>query len=118
LVVSGEVKTSQTVLALQSGNNFVSSVYPVGSTFGNSNLSLSLAPSTDGDTAAADTILVPNPDGSYTTCFYYNDGTTQTWYDLDFNVVDTTPLTSGFVIQNKGIAKNSTISSPSFYSSL
>lgn len=115
IVITGEVKTTKTNISLASGNNFVGSVYPAGATFGNSGLSASLAPSTDGDTAAADTVLLPQADGSYLTCFYYDDGSTQSWFDLDFNDITNEPLTPGLVIQNKGNAKNATITPPAAY---
>lgn len=115
IVISGEVKTSKTNLYLGAGNNFVGSVYPAGSTFGNSGLSASLSPSTDGDTAAADTVLLPQADGSYLTCFYYDDGSTQAWYDLDFNDLSNVSLTPGVVIQNKGDAKNAIVTPPTSY---
>ncbi len=115
IVISGEVKTTKTNLALAAGNNFVGSVYPAGSTFGNSGLSLSLSPSTDGDTAVADTVLLPQSDGSYRTCFYFDDGATQSWYDLDFNDLTNVPLTPGLVIQNKGASKNAVLTPPTSY---
>jgi len=78
-----------------------------------------LTASPDGDLTNADLVLVQKPDGSYTTCFYFNDGAgTQGWFDDAFNDASPVVVNTGLLIFNKSTAKPFTISVPSSYSSL
>jgi hypothetical protein len=113
LVVSGTVKTKPTGGVLAGGGfNYLSSVAPAGSTLASSGLSSFITPSTDGDFTTVDNVLIQKPDGSYVTHYYFDDGTTTGWFDDGGNSTDTEPLTGGFLLQNRGVAKPYTIAAP------
>lgn len=117
LVVDGEIKTTPTSGVLGAGFNYLNGVAPAGLTLGNSNLQAFLTASPDGDLSACDTVLLPSG-GAYTTCYYFNDGSTTGWYDDANNAAETLDITSGFLIYNVGGAKPYTLSVPAGYSSL
>lgn len=118
LVISGEVKTQPTSGVLSSGFNYLSGVAPTGLTLANSGLNNFITNSADGDLSTADTVLLPTTSGSYTTCYYFNDGTTTGWFTDANDPADNLPISSGIIIQNIGSVKPYTISVPSTYSTL
>lgn len=104
LVVSGEVKLTPTSFVISGGNNFVGGVYPVGSTLSTSGLKDSVAADADGSPPFADQVLVQQPNGSYITYFYYNDGSFEQWYDLGFGDGTNVDISGGFVLQSDTVA--------------
>lgn len=119
LVVSGEVKIKPTSGILNNGYNYVGGASPAGLTVQGTGLQAFLTPSTDGDLANADLLLLQKPDGTYTTCFYFNDGAgTQGWFDDGFADASALPVNTGVLILNKGAAKPFTMSVPASFSSL
>ena len=121
LVISGELKTVPTKGALVSGYNYLSSVAPAGTglTLATSGLKNFITASSDGDPTTVDNVLLAKTDGSYTTCYYFDDGAGTTgWYDAGGAVADDFVLTSGFLIYNVGATKPLTVAVPSSYSTL
>lgn len=119
LVVSGEVKTTETDGVLSSGFNYMSSVAPVSLTLGTSGLENFLSSSPDGDFSLVDNVLIPLPSGAFKTCYYFDDGAgTVGWFDADGLDASGEAMTSGFLIQNRGVAKPFSIDVPASYSSL
>ncbi len=100
LVITGEVKTTPTVLRVIPGNTFVGAVNPAATTLGNSGLSDFLVPD-DGVNVDFDKILIQQSNGSYNTYNYYDDGSFQAWYDANFNEAEDVSLGSALVIQSK-----------------
>ena len=96
LVVTGEVKTSKTVFQVPSSLSFIyaSSIYPAGITLGDSGLSNYVLASSDFNVDACDLVWVPQDDGSYLQCLYYDDGSLQGWYDVASNPQDDLSLTT------------------------
>ena len=120
LTVDGEVKKVSTKSVLVPGFNFVGSVSPAGLTLANSGLQNSLTISVSEETTPlADLVLKQNPDGSYRSVYYFNDGAGTTgWFDLAGDPADDLALDTGFLIQNLGATKPYEISAPSFYTTL
>jgi hypothetical protein len=113
LVVSGEVKVDGTNGILTNGFNYLSSVAPAGMTLASSGLSSSVLASPDGDFTVVDNVLIQNPDGSYATHYYIDDGGGTTgWFDDGGNSTDTTPLDGGFLLLNVGGTKPYSIAAP------
>jgi hypothetical protein len=115
LVISGEVKVTATKGMLINGYNFVSPVAPVGLTLDNSNLKDFLVASPDGDLGAptVDNVLIPQPNGSFITCYYFNDGAGTTgWFQSNNDPAGSLALEGGFIILNKGATKPYTLSLP------
>ena len=117
LVVSGEVKTVPTSGVVAPGWNFLSGVAPAGLTLGNSGLKNFLS-STDGDYLTVDNIYIPNPDGSFTIAYYYDDGSEAEWYTADGEPAADLQLNGGFLIFSRSSTKNYTLNVPTSYSSL
>jgi hypothetical protein len=118
LVVTGEVKTTPTSTAINSGYNFLGQVVPTGISLADSQLSNVVSKATGEDLSQVDFVLKQNADGSYLTAYYFDSPDAQGWFDLEGNQVDGLILDSGFLIQNKGAAKLSTVAVPASYSSL
>jgi hypothetical protein len=121
LVISGEIKTTPTKSVLASGYNFLGSVSPVGLTLGSSQLSSFLTIATNEEEAAsiADIVLQQQESGSYRSAYYFDDGAgTAGWFDSEGNTAEDMVLDSGFLIQNKGLAKSFTVAVPAAYSTL
>lgn len=121
LVVTGSVKTQSTVLALQTGFNFVSVTFPVGATLGNSGLADNLAPGTN--SGSADVVWIPNGNGGYEKYFYSPGGGlgggSAGWKSVSgAENPENTPLTSGMIIRRRGAATNSKLTPPSSYGDL
>lgn len=134
LVISGSVKTTPTTVVLASQFNYLSTLYPVGSTisslFDDPANPGTIRPGTlDGaaGAGAADLILVP--DGAGFRTFYYNTGTfvsAASWKEVvngaDQDVVSADISLDGassFVIQNRGdVNQPVAVGAPDFYSTL
>lgn len=118
LVVDGEVKKVATAGVLGAGFNYLGGVSPVGSTLGNSGLSAYLTASADGDLTTCDTVLLPSG-GTYTTCYYFDDGAGTTgWFDDANNPAEAFEITPGFLILNVGGSAPYSLAVPSAYGSL
>ncbi|MFZ9937455.1 MAG: hypothetical protein ACO3JG_10420 [Luteolibacter sp.] len=119
LTITGEVKTAPTSGVLNPGWNYVGGAAPAGLTVDGTGLKSFLTPTPDGDLTNADTLLLPNPDGTYKTLFYVNDGAgTEGWFDDGFNEASAVPFDSGVLIFNKGSQKGFTIGVPDSFSGL
>lgn len=135
LVVSGSVKTTPTTMVLNNQFNYLSTIYPVGSTlstlFDDPANPGTIRPGTlDGSAGAgaADLILVPDGAGFFT--YYYNTGGfggagagwKQVVAGADQDIDSTTvslDSSSAFVIQNRGDSGQTVAANaPDFYSSL
>lgn len=113
LVVSGEVKTTATGGVLAAGFNYLNGVVPAGLTLGSSGLSAYVSASADGDFTLVDNLLIQNVDGSYTTNYYFDDGSGTTgWFDTDGNPADASALDGGFLLNNVGATKPYVITAP------
>lgn len=126
LVVSGEVKKTNTTYGLPAGFNYLSSVYPVGATLASSYGAANTAGFTAGNfgPSGADQIWVPNGSGDFNRYYYdgFNPNTfVASWSEVAApnNAVDpaTVSLTSGIVIVAASPV-NAAASAPAFYSSL
>ena len=123
LVVTGSVKTTPTTLGLTTQFNYVSSVYPAGSTLENSNLSAQLTGSAA--EAGADLVSLPDGAGGFDTYFFFSGGfggagagwreSGQTSGTIDATLVELTP---GMIITNRGEDQNADTIPPSFYANL
>lgn len=115
LVVTGNVKTINTVVALSPGFNPISIIAPVGSTLQNLGLDKSLQAGVI--STLADIVWVPNASGSYDRYYLH---TTNVWRDATTNadVASDVVLPKGIFIQRKGVAQNINITPPSGYSNL
>ena len=123
LIVAGEVKTTETSYALTTQFNYVSSIYPAGSTLTNSGLENTLTGSASA--AGADLVSLPDGLGSFNTYFFNPGGfgAAATWseitasgnVDVDGDAIELTP---GMIITNRGDAQNATTFAPDFFSNL
>ena len=124
LDVVGEIKLTNTLLSVTDTFNYFSSVYPIGETLANSNLSVSLQA---GTAATADLIWIQDGSGNYRT-YFLSDGTSQLtagWRlanadpgleDVDQSEVE---LSAGFIIQRRAPAPyNTLLTPPDYYGSL
>ncbi len=119
LVVSGEVKKVGTNGVLSPGFNYLGGVAPVGLTLGNSGLQNFITPTPDGDFSVVDNVLIPLPTGAFQTTYYVNDGAgTEGWFDADGLDASGVAITSGFLIQNRGVTKPYSLAVPTSYNSL
>jgi len=119
LVVTGEVKTVETDAVLTTGYNYVNGVAPVGLTLGTTGLQDFLAVDSTGDIATADLVLLQQPNGTYKTTYYFNDGAgTQGWFDDQGNPADGDAVEGGLLILNRTAAKPYSINVPTSYASL
>jgi hypothetical protein len=126
VVVSGTVKTTDTLVGLPAGFNYVSSLYPVGATIASSygiDNSANFNPGSFGN-SGADQIWIPDGSGDFNRYYYdsFNPNTfTATWSDAEGSnaAVDATAidLTNGLIIVT-GSPVNAGITAPSFYSNL
>jgi hypothetical protein len=123
LITTGEVKTTRTIAAIESGFNLVNRIYPTGatlaSTFGDTNQN-GLNP---GSATSADLVWLPNAVGGFDK-FYYAVAsppfTTAGWKRVGGGNTNqaTTALTSGVLIQRKGAPLNLTIDPPAGFDDL
>jgi hypothetical protein len=106
LVISGEVKTKPTSGVLVPGYNYLSSVAPLGTglNLGNSGLENFISQSTDGEPSTVDNVFIPLADGSYETCYYFNDGEgTEGWFTAGGDPAESIDLTSGYLIYSLSV---------------
>lgn len=116
LVFTGEVKTTPTAIVTENQYTYLSSVYPVGVTLGNSGLSNFVKHTPDGDSSTADLVYITNGTGGYDVAFYDD---TDGWVNTSFDGVADKAITSGFIIQRRAAsAYMATITPPAYYSSL
>ena len=115
LVISGELKVTNTIVAIDQPYTYVGGVYPSGVTLANSGLSSSLA---HGSITTADVIWVPNGAGAFFKYYYANAAppfTTAGWKRSDTGNTDqsTAALTSAFYIEKRTVNPfNATIAAP------
>jgi hypothetical protein len=122
LVVTGEVKLQSTSLPAINGFSYFSSVYPTGSTLGSSGLAASVL---KGTSLTADLISMPNGSGGFDTYFHTASVTVPVpipgkWQKVGAGSTDqtATPLTSGFILQRRGVSANIPYAPPASYTSL
>lgn len=123
ITYTGDVKTDDTSFAILSGFNYISTIYPAGSTLATAFGDPINAPLVGGSTAAgSDIILVPDGAGGFTQYYYLGAGFgTFEWKNAvtEASVDPTTvSLSSGVVINRKTGSVNLTVAPPAFYSSL
>ena len=118
-VVFGSVKLTVTSLALTGGDfNYISTIFPVGSTLGNSGLETSLRGTSDKNPNLADLVYMPDGAGGFNAYYYSNAEGDLKWYGLDGKDASNIPMQSGIVIYRRGTAKNAVITPPASYSDL
>ena len=123
LVLTGQVKTTSTqVIAVGSQFNYVSSVFPVGTTLGTSGLEQGLKA---GSLISGDVLWMQNAARTGYDKFYYSPGTTVPfvtpagWKTSAGGDATSQPLTSGIIIQRRGLTDSAPpINPPSSYSNL
>ncbi len=137
IVVSGSVKTTPTATALTSQFNYLSTVYPAGSTLSsvfddpdNPGVIADGTISGAGGAGGADLVFVPNG-ATFDIYFYFTGGfggTGAGWRQIDqasgvATSVDSTTVSldtvTGIIIQNRGsLPQGITVTAPSFYADL
>jgi hypothetical protein len=119
VVITGMVKTTDTIVNVNNGFNVAAVNAPVGQTLGNSGLEATLAGSFNA--AAADIVWQPTGPGTFDTYFYNNGAsqwkTTAAPFGADQGAV---PIGSGILIERKGatLTDGAKITVPSFYANL
>jgi hypothetical protein len=114
VVVSGEVKTGNTMVVVLTGFNPIGTVYPAGATLQNSGLSDDLKPGFNA--LVADNVWIPNGTGGYDRYFY---STLNVWKTAaGANAPADLPLPSAVLIERKDAAKNLHLTPPLSYASL
>ena len=129
IVVTGDLKTSPTSIALTSSFNYVGSVYPVGatieSTFGAAN-EAGLTPG-QGGSAGSDQIWIHQGGPDFDRYFYFVDPFfgTEEWRDVATNAAIPTgenspslDAASGYILLNGGEFNNVDTTAPGFYEDL
>lgn len=115
----GCVKSTAATMALTGGEfNYVSTVFPVGATLGNSGLEASLEGSDNYSINEADVVYMPDGEGGYNRYFYSNPAGDEKWCSDKFDDASNVPLKSGIIIQRRTDHKNATITPPALYSNL
>ena len=117
--VAGALITSPQAFPLNGGDsfNFVSSIYPVGATLGDTNLADNLQEGTGVDNS--DVVFLPRASGAFDQ-FFFNQGLTvgttvinpPGWQNLAGDNADAEEITSGFIILRRGDDTTGTISPP------
>ena len=121
IVVTGAVPLQPRAFALSGGGsfNFVSSVFPAGATFGNTNLESSIQGGTS--IAEADVVLLPQTDGSFQS-YFFNVGIEgvipASWQDSAGNDASGVVLTPALIIQRRGGDTAGVLNQPEFYNNL
>ncbi|NWK57350.1 hypothetical protein HW115_17150 [Verrucomicrobiaceae bacterium N1E253] len=120
LVLTGTVRTVQTSAAITEKFNFISGVYPVGSTFESSGMSQVLTGATS--FAKADQVMLRKPDGGFETYFYSTGGIFGVgWRKVGAGNTDqsSVELPSAFIINRYGTREfNLKLLPPSGYENL
>ena len=120
IVIAGSVIIESSQVALETGFNPVSRIFPGQLTLGDTAFDTELASATSGNTTDADIIWAPDGSGGYTK--YYYNGVARTFPPLTVGWKSTTTgntdastsvLPSGFFIQKKGAASMATLPLPS-----
>ena len=122
LVLTGQVQTVATqVFAAASQFNYVSGIFPVGATLGTSGLQTTLK---SGDITTADVLWMQNSARTGYDKFFYSAGggfppTTAGWKNSVGADASNQPLTSGMIIQRRGLTNVApNVTPPSSYSNL
>lgn len=115
LVLTGQVKTTPTKSAIIEGFNFISTIYPAGSTLQNIGLDTSLTKNNSVNNA--DVVWIPNGLGGYTRYFMNAAGT---WRNATTPGLapDNLAITTAIFIQRKSASTSITLTPPSTYSNL
>ena len=116
MIITGEVKLNPTAGALGGGYNYLNGVVAAGVNLDDSGLKGYVTSASDVD--AADLVLIQNPGGTYTTCFYYNDGENEGWLDAEGNLAGEYLIDGGFLLFNRGGVKPYVVDTPPSYDSL
>ncbi len=123
VVVTGDLVTSDTLVALGDGFNFLGSVYPVGtnleSTFGAANEAGLTSTTTFG---GSDQVWVSDGAGGFNK-YFYSDATftdPAAWRDSAGSLITASSIDvpSGYIINNTGGPQNALTAAPSFYAGL
>ena len=118
-VVLGSVKLTVTSLALKGGDfNYISTVFPVGSTLGNSGLQDSLKATSEKNPDLADLVYMPDGSGGFNAYYYSNAEGDLDWYSLEGEKASSVPMQSGIIIYRRDEAMNAAITPPASYSDL
>ena len=115
LVTAGQVITRPSKSAILNGFNFISTVFPVGSTLQNVGLDGSLT--RNNSVNNADIVWVPNGMGGYTRYFLNATGGWRNATNPGLVTTDV-PITTAIFIQRKTTATSITLTPPPAYSSL
>ena len=119
LVVTGNVKISNVNLAVFTGFNTVSGVFPVGSTLANSSLQAGLTASFT--EIGADVLWLPDGAGDFTRYFYQGTPLNR-WFNASTNTAVADPsvvvLPSAFFIQRRGATADIGLTPPESYDDL
>lgn len=119
IVIAGSVQLENTQMILEPGFNFISRVFPGDITLGESDLEFDIAQAAAGDLSNADIIWVPDGAGGYSR--YYYNGTARIFPPLSIgwkrtsagdSDVSGATISSGFIIERKGVAKMITMKIP------
>jgi len=115
LVITGQVKTTLTSIALGTGFNLVGTIFPAGATLQNSGLDATLVRNNNSDNA--DIVWIPTGPGTYARYFVNNAGA---WRNaLGGAAAANLPLTSAIFVQRKGSGSvTANITPPASYSNL
>jgi len=120
VVFTGTVKTITSSISLEGASyNYVSTVFPVGSTLGNSGLENGLTATPNFVPTEADWVYIPDGAGGYDIYFYSTLPGATGWFKKA-GATDATnvALTSGVIIYRRGDATGIKIDPPSGYSGL
>jgi len=120
VVFTGTVKTITSSLSLEGASyNYVSTVFPVGSTLGNSGLQNGLTATPNFVPTEADWVYIPDGSGGYDIYFYSTLPGAIGWFKKA-GATDATnvELTSGVIIYRRGSATGVKINPPVGYSGL
>lgn len=118
---TGTIRKTPTFYGAVTGFNYFDSVYPTGATLANSGLSATVK---HGNATTADVVWMPNGTGGWNRYYYATSAppfTTAGWKSVGGGNTDrsTTPITSGFILERRGVAATvTTIPDPAIYGGL
>lgn len=115
LVISGQVKTTFTSIALGTGFNLIGTIFPAGATLQNSGLDVTLVRNNNSDNA--DIVWIPTGPGTYARYFVNGSGA---WRNAQGGAAPLNlPLTSSIFVQRKGTGTVTTnLTPPASYTNL